>query len=762
MINNFLLNLYLKVAHMRLTSLFPVFVLALLVPMFAGAAIKTEPRVIIGLYDSSEKGAEKTYETRLHRLAELPLNHLGLMLEYHDIQQPLPNLKNRPDVRGVISWFALENSPERAKAHSKWLKQVVKKYNKKSVILGVPGFLPSTHEARGALRGLNESYALFGLKYEVCNSRSETGTCGWVSRTQEMSFPVFEEDMIGLEWPIKEQPFAYKRLKPIDSKAQVHASARLSGNAKTDSALVVTHPNGGIVGVNYAAYLKYEMSEDRDYRQWIINPFNFFAKAFDTDAIPKPDTTTLAGRRMYFSHIDGDGWNNVTHILKYRNRNILSAQVMMDELIKPYPDFPVSVAPIGADLDPAWTGAKQSREVAKELLALPQVEVGVHTFSHPFDWAFYEHYDPEAEKPYLHRFWQCNWMGEEAPKTPEDFKYPIEDYYVPRGFAVEAFDIKKEVFGAKDVVESFSGDKPATIFMWSGDCRPFKEAIKLTKEAGLYNINGGDSRFDDEYPSYGWLSAVGHLVDGYRQIYTAASNENIYTNGWQKPFMGFDKVVDTWNNSESPIRVKPMNLYYHSYSAERGTGLIAVKRNLDYARKQSLTPVKASYYAAIANHFYEVAFAPLGDNRWQVKDRGELQTIRFDAADSKTVDWQRSEGVIGQTHHQGSLYVYLDAAVDEPIVAMSVKGDALPERPYLIDSRWPVSSMKLDGESTRFTAQGYGKGEMNWQMPKAGRYEVRVKDAESQTVKTGSDGMLRVTLPVHGFERRDVEIVAVN
>jgi hypothetical protein len=51
---------------------------------------------------------------------------------------------------------------------------------------------------------------------------------------------------------------------------------------------------------------------------------------------------------------------------------------------------------------------------------------------------------------------------------------------------------------------------------------------------------------------------------------------------------------------------------------------------------------------------------------------------------------------------------------------------------------------------------------MNWQMPKAGRYEVRVKDAESQTVKTGSDGMLRVTLPVHGFERRDVEIVAVN
>ena len=747
---------------MRIFSIVPVLVFALLAPLSAYAAEKLEPRVIIGLYDSSEKEAGKTHQTRLHRMAELPLNHLGLTLEYHDIQKPLPNLRNRPDVRGVISWFALENSPERAKAHSEWLQKVVRKYGKKAVVFGVPGFLPSTHSPRGALKRLNDTYALFGVKYEVCHSRSETGSCGWISRTQEVTFPVFEEEMLGFEWPIKEQPFAYRRLKTIDNKAQVYASARLGGNPKTDSALVVTNANGGIVDVNYAAYLEYDMDEDKDHRQWVVNPFKFLAKAFDTDAIPKPDTTTLAGRRIYFSHIDGDGWNNVTHILKYRNRNILSAKVMMDELIKAYPDFPVSVAPIAADLDPAWTGAKQSREVATELLALPQVEVGVHTFTHPFDWGFYEHYDPEAEKPYLHRFWQGNWMGEEAPKTPKEFRYPIEGYYTPRGYAIEQFDVRKEVFGAKGVVESFSGDKPATIFMWSGNCRPFKEALKLTKEAGLYNINGGDSRFDQEYPSYGWLSALGHKVDGYRQIYTAASNENIYTNGWQKPFMGFDKVIQTWENTESPIRVKPMNLYYHAYSAERGTGLIAVKRGLDYARSQLLTPVKASDYAAIANAFYEVKFVGLSDDRWQVKNRGELQTVRFDAALSKAVDFDSSQGVIGQRYHQGSLYVYLDEAVDEPIVGIKTKALSFPDQPYLIDSRWPISAMLADGGNVSFSAQGYGKGEMNWQMPKAGAYEIRVKDAESQTVRADSNGVLNITLPVHGYETRDVEIVAVN
>jgi len=28
--------------------------------------------------------------------------------------------------------------------------------------------------------------------------------------------------------------------------------------------------------------------------------------------VPKPDTTTLAGRRIYYSHIDGDGWKELT------------------------------------------------------------------------------------------------------------------------------------------------------------------------------------------------------------------------------------------------------------------------------------------------------------------------------------------------------------------------------------------------------------------------------------------------------------------
>ena len=82
----------------------------------------------------------------------------------------------------------------------------------------------------------------------------------------------------------------------------------------------------------------------------------FFRLAFGTDDLPKPDTTTLCGRRMYFSHIDGDGWRNLCEINKYRKRRAMSAEVILDEVLMRFPELPVSVAPIAADLDLRWHG----------------------------------------------------------------------------------------------------------------------------------------------------------------------------------------------------------------------------------------------------------------------------------------------------------------------------------------------------------------------------------------------------------------------
>src|SRR5690348_8362374 len=66
------------------------------------AAESPVPRTIIALYDSKSTTVATSY---VHALAEMPLNHLGLAVEYHDINTPLPEIADRPDVRGVITWF---------------------------------------------------------------------------------------------------------------------------------------------------------------------------------------------------------------------------------------------------------------------------------------------------------------------------------------------------------------------------------------------------------------------------------------------------------------------------------------------------------------------------------------------------------------------------------------------------------------------------------------------------------------------------------
>ena len=67
--------------------------------------------------------------------------------------------------------------------------------------------------------------------------------------------------------------------------------------------------------------------------------------AFATDDLPKPDTTTLAGRRIYYSHIDGDGWRNVSLADEYAGHQVISARVILEEAIRPFPDLPVTVSP---------------------------------------------------------------------------------------------------------------------------------------------------------------------------------------------------------------------------------------------------------------------------------------------------------------------------------------------------------------------------------------------------------------------------------
>jgi polysaccharide biosynthesis protein PelA len=700
-------------------------------PSLELGAQETEiPRTILAIY-SARLGEDQKW-SQIHQFAEMPLNHLGLKLRYHNIEAGIPKISANDPIRGVITWFASGTRLENPEAYLRWARDVVQS-GKKFVILGDPGFFTNKQDRPTSKIQINRFLRLLGLR----------DTDEWISHTYDLESVFKNAEVVEFErrYSILNSPF--ERIIPISDSVTSHLIVRKASQPDKQSHLVITSRQGGYIADGFAMFKK--STGDVEIRQWYVNPFAFFRLAFNADELPKPDTTTLAGRRIYYSHIDGDGWLNRTLIEEFKKKKQLSSQVVLEQLITPYPDLPVTVTAVVAELDPDWAGTPESQAVARALFSLPQVEIGSHTYSHPFDWSFFADGNPEKEIDYLHKYPNGGWkkssfnirlksllQKKEKAHTHYNESNKIDQFYsIPRAYASRPFDLNLEIAGAVSYLNGLAPQNKSTqVVMWTGDTTPFKAAVRKARQTGLYNINGGDSRFDREYRSYAWVSPIGRVLDDEIQVYASNSNENTYTDLWQGRFHGFRFLIHTVENTDRPIRVKPFNLYYHMYSGERRASLNAVISNLEYALKQEIIPIRTSHYCAVANGFYTSQVKKIGDQKWRIENRGKLQTIRFDHSSQKSVDFKNSIGVIGQRHFQGSLYVFLDDTQLKPVIKIKPLkrfGEvASGSQPYLVQSRWMVSELQKHATGFRFRASGFGRPEMVWRVAGDRPYQVRV------------------------------------
>ncbi len=628
------------------------------------------------------------------------------------------------------------------------------KAGKRFVVMGSAPFFQNEDEKPVKLEALNDFWRHLGIHAEN----------QWVRRTYNVKFVEKRSHMVEYERRQAGVLSSFEVMSPIGLSTESYLTARYGLTERQDAHLVMVTPMGGYVAAGYARYTDDENTQ----RQWFINPFEFFRRTFATDDLPKFDTNTLAGRRIYYSHIDGDGWRSLTQIKAYKKQSALVTKVVLDEIVMAYPDFPITVGPIAADLDKNWYGTDRAQKVAIKMLSQPHIELGSHTYSHPLEWGFYKNYNPRAEEPYLHLFPPRRLEGVRGilhafglkrdekgslPDSPswrrvlekKNVKKKVErpflssHYRTPRAYGVEPFDLHKELAGSAEVIERFAPrGKKVKVIQWSGNTSPYKAVLAMTKKLGMLNINGGDTRFDREYPSVAWVSPLGRRLDGLQQVYASNSNENTYTDLWTDRFFGFKHLVRTAMNTEAPIRVKPFNVYYHMYSGERLSSLNALKANLNYARTQPLIPVHTSRFIEVVEGFFTSEAHPLEQGGWRITGRGGLQTVRFDHAVFKGVDFERSEGVIGQKHYQGSLYVSLDPAVAEPRIVLKalLRSDIDPEakRPYLLSSRWQVLDLVLKpGGGFRYKGLGFGRGEMLWKVPQGAKeYRITLHDRQGK------------------------------
>ena len=721
------------------------------------------PRTILAIFDSLED--EDIRSTRIHRLAEMPLNHLGLVVRYHNIQRGLPSKKEMQNVRGVFSWFQSEKMPNPLK-YIEWAVETMDE-GIPLVIFGNPGIFYDAKDQSTPLPEINRLLGEMGLETDNF----------WKAITYDVSLVHKDPSMVEFERPFKDILSPFPKIWTKGELAKSYLTVGWDKDHKSQSDLVVIGPNGGYVASGFAFF------QTKDFQQWYIDPFEYFRTAFATDDLPKPDATTLSGNRIYYSHIDGDGWRNKSEIENYKVQEALSAEVIYKEVLKPYPGLPVTVAPIAGDLDPDWFGTEEALQLAREIFALPHIEAGSHTYSHPYFWKYFENYHPEDEwnafvskkfsddKAVSHRYLS---LIEDRKKKGTSKKQKIkknslepipEIYESPRAYNLFPFDLEKEIAGSVNFINQLlPRGKKVEVLQWSGDCTPFLNAINKTRLTHLVNINGGDPRFDPEFPSHSWVSPVGVQLGGQLQIYASASNENTYTELWETRYFGFKHLIWTLKKTESPRRLKPINIYYHMYSGEKRSSLNALVENIKFAETQEIAPVTTSRYAKIARGFFSAQFISKGPRRWKIANRGDLQTIRFDQSSKQAVDLKESQGVIGQRIYQDSLYVFLDPVEKNPVIALkdnpTLEKPAHSERPYLVQGRWWLSDFKVSKENqVSFNAQGFGEGEMIWKFPKPGDYELQVSNKngvlQTLTESTDSLGILKVTIlplaidPVH-------------
>lgn len=425
-------------------------------------------------------------------------------------------------------------------------------------------------------------------------------------------------------------------------------------------------------GMALAPYL---LESNNERSRWILDPFAFLQASLRLPEQPRPDTTTENGRRIATVHIDGDGFPSRAEV---RGSPYAGKQVL-DEFIRPNP-FLTSVSIIEGEISPHGMSpflAKELEPLARALFADPKVEVATHTFSHPF------------------------FMQPEKAKDDEDFHPEYGLKMAIPGY--DKIDFRREIIGSRDYINQklTTPEKPVKMVFWPGDALPSAETIKLAYDAGLKNVNGASTMLTKAKPSLTGLNPLLRPTEGGLQYYAPIINENVYTNLWKGPYYGFRDLIETFELTDSPRRLRGLHLYYHFYSSTKQASIKAMEDIYAYMRGQHPISLWMSDYLDRLHGLYQSSLARTADGGWQIRGMDGLRTVRLDPQ-MGWPDLMRSQGVAGVRDLPQGRYVALSS--DRALLFLRPDRDS---HPALEEANLPLVDWRyLDDKRVSFSFAG--------------------------------------------------------
>lgn len=482
-----------------------------------------------------------------------------------------------------------------------------------------------------------------------------------VANTREAQISYQDTRYLGFETKVNPNPYDFFPL----AANKGHVLLKITSNKGQSEDAVAITPWGGYALDPYISY-----NLPNDVNVWIANPFTLLKTALRLPDMPVPDVTTENGRRLMTVHIDGDGFLTRAD---WPNGRIAAIE-LKERILERYP-VPTSVSVITSEFTPDGLYpaiSKQSIKLAQDIFALPFVEPASHTFSHPFDWILVQ-----------------------TEKTSGKYNLPVPNYH---------YDVNKELKGSIDFINQnmVPPNKKAKLIFWSGYANPDAKTVALSYQSGLHNINGGNTDITNALPFLSLISPVGLPYKDAYQVYAAIDNEEYYTNGWSGPYYGYQNVIQTFILTGKPIRYRPIDLYYHFYSANKVASLNALDTVYKWTLSQDVMNIYISEYIDKVLDSNQAIIAHEDDGGWVIKTKGNLREFRVNP-EMGYPDLIKSKNVIGFNEDQGSLYVHLGPLRTSIIYFTKTK----PTLPYLKVANGRIIKFERDDRNINLILQSY-------------------------------------------------------
>ncbi len=622
-----------------------------LLVLVAAAVAQEERRVVIALFDGAAHKLNFDFDDPVHQVLEMPLNHLGMVVRRHDIRKGPPPEAWLADARAVLTLFTgVGGAPDWL-----WPFLTTKARGLRVVHVGDLGPLLRPDGEHYDPAPFTRWLEPHGLSYD---DRYLEGPVGIDVLYESKALCATEADPRGSA--IHRGP---KNLSPAN-RAWVTTRNRLAeGEERTP---VVTGPWGGIALDPWVL----SMGNDDEERRWHLDPFEFFRAALGLAGVPSPDPSLLHGRRMLVLHIDGDGFESASTVHPGQD----SARVMLDELLAPHKlPWTVSVIVRSLTTDYKVAEATPGMLLAREIFALPHVEPASHGVLHPLRWDV-----PLNDRtPPRTAVWYPalrNYEYNATSEVTESIRF-VHERLLPEG-------------------------RRCAMMLWTGSTNAPREAVAACAELGCGNLNGGVFRWDPWFDSMAFVSPWARMLGDAVQVYAGAANENDFDGFFDTCPGAFGHVDTTIERTGAPRILKPANIYFHFYSAERPARLAALKKLVQrWAYEEETIAVHASVYAnavTSAIHGCRVERTPVG---WNLRGFGGCRTARIDG-ETREIDWELSQGLLGGRRIGSSLYLDL-AAPDATVVFGAGRS------PHVEHSDHPLSAGQLPPGGLLLVSEGF-------------------------------------------------------